>query len=48
MDEAQHIPTSAHHGTERTMQITDATQQVTVSYKTMLAKKLRAFYRAIV
>jgi hypothetical protein len=36
MDEAQHIPTSAQHGTELTMQNTDATQQVTVSYKTML------------
>jgi hypothetical protein len=36
MDEAQHIPTSAQHGTKRTMQNTDATQQVTVSYKTML------------
>jgi hypothetical protein len=48
MDEAQHIPTSAHHGTERTMPTIDATQQVTVSYTTMLAEKLRAFYRAIV
>jgi hypothetical protein len=48
MDEAQHIPTSAHHGTEPTMQNTAATQQVSVLDNIMVAGKLRAFYRAIV
>jgi hypothetical protein len=47
-DEAQHIPTSAQHGTKRTMQNTDATQQMTILDNTMLAEKLRAFNRAIV
>jgi hypothetical protein len=48
MDKAQHIPTSAHHGTEQTMQTTERCDPTGDSLVLLVAKKLRAFYRAIV